>query len=114
MKVINLLFLLFIGCSTPQYAPYEIGVSQVYNQLSQCYLKSDSYKKRKNEEKREMQVRYLVTKEGQVQNFKVVKTDFKDPGLEACVKAQFLGLKFEPREIPAEVNQPINFHTGEP
>ncbi len=57
--------------------------------LRQCYVESDSYTGRKGTVQGEMLVSLTVNAEEKVKSCKIIKNDFKDANLDACVCGMF-------------------------
>lgn len=78
--------------------------------LRQCYVESDSYTGKDGQVQGSMNVKLSVTPDQRVKDCKIMRTDFKDPNLNACV-CGFLRLSQVPNSSGKiiEVNRPINF-----
>jgi hypothetical protein len=108
MKGISFLILLILSscASDPRDGKQVLNES-----LRQCYVESDSYTGRKGTVQGEMTVSLLVDSEDKVKSCKIVKNDFKDPNLNACVCGMFkLSTVSNPTKETIEVVQPVKFY----
>lgn len=107
------LLLLFLACSTYEEQKglkLTDDLSEAKGEkFKQCYLESDLFLARRPGK---MEISYLVTPEGRVENEKVTRADFKDANLFACVLSLARHLEYEVdlKRRPTTINYPINFH----
>ena len=109
MKVIKLLILLF--ASACSYGPRDHY--QVMNEsLRQCYVESDSYTGKNGKIQGSMTTSLMVESSGRVKSCEIIKNDFKDPNLNACVCGILKKSIIEnsSNEYTIEVVRPINFN----
>ncbi len=108
MKGISFLILLILlSCSTD---PRD-GKLVLNESLRQCYVESDSYTGRKGTVQGQMIVSLTVNAEEKVKSCKIIKNDFKDANLDACVCGMFKLAKVEnaTKAETLEVIQPVKF-----
>lgn len=82
MKGTNLLILFFLfSCSTNKMERHSV----LNESLRLCYVESDSYTGKNGSVQGTMTTNLIVTAEGKVKSCSIIKNDFKDPNLNACV-----------------------------
>lgn len=109
MKGISLL-LLFTLFSCASEAPVGKGKS-LASRLRQCYLESDSYTSKPLGNRPVISVELKVTPENQVEECKVVRSQFKDPNLNTCVCEQYKDFEFtNPTSQTIKLLQPVTFN----
>lgn len=113
MKGISFLFLL-VSCAAP-FKPKDPLKATFHEKdflYRQCYHESDSYKGRHLDEERLMDVGFQIKDNGHVSQAVVLKSDFKDRNLEACVLGIVRNLRFYDLDHSTDTTQTINFgHT---
>ncbi len=77
-------FLILVTLASCASEPYD-GKLVLNESLRQCYVESDSYTGRKGTVQGKMTVSLNVTPEEKVKTCKIIKNDFKDANLDACV-----------------------------
>jgi hypothetical protein len=97
MKAISLLLLVVSGCAPTPRADQEGNINQVRRQLRQCYEESDSLRKRGAED-RSIEVQVLISEQGFVKGPKIIRSDFKDSNLHACVLGIVKKIKYPPQK----------------
>ncbi len=111
MKVINLfLLMLLFSCATD----HRDGRLVLNESLRQCYVESDSYTGKNGTVQGQMTVNLSIDANNKVKSCKIIKNDFKDPNLNACVCGIFKLTGLNDPEImkgkEIEVTQLVNFH----
>lgn len=112
MRGISLFLLLFFGaCSSNKMERHNV----LHESLRLCYVESDSYTGKNGSVQGTMTTSLSITPEGIVKSCKIVRNDFKDPNLNACVcgilkQTKFdLPLKSENSEIEKLIDfKPVN------
>lgn len=107
MKVIKLLTLIFlVSCATDAPRVEKI----LRTNVRQCFTESDSYRGKAHEETGSMTVKLSVLSNNKVADCSVVKSDFKDPNLKACVCEQYSRTEIKNTTGKTEdVLLPVNF-----
>lgn len=83
MKRLEFLLILFVSCSSTLEEDNKMPLKR---KLRQCYLESDSFTGMKGNVQGEIVVDTTISPEGKVLRAEIVKSDFKDPNLLACVR----------------------------
>lgn len=92
MKGINFfLFLFLASCSSGPMKRHSI----LNESLRLCYVESDSYSGKDGSVQGTMTTSLTVSSEGKVKSCNIVKNDFKDPNLNACVCGIFKQTQIE-------------------
>lgn len=92
MKGTNLLILFFLfSCSTNKMERHSV----LNESLRLCYVESDSYTGKNGTVQGTMTTNLIVTAEGKVKSCSIIKNDFKDPNLNACVCGIFKQTQIE-------------------
>ncbi len=108
MKGINFLILILLSSCASDPRDEKLVLNE---SLRQCYVESDSYTGRKGTVQGQMIVSLGVNAEEKVKSCKIIKNDFKDANLDACVCGMFKLSKGEnPTKLETiEVIKPVTF-----
>lgn len=111
MKAISLLILLSACAHDPEIVdPIRGPLKQRNESFRACYHESEVYRGRFSAPHGEMEVSFLVTKEGKVKDAKVIRNTFpKDPGFIACVLDQVRKLPYEELKEDTVINHVFDF-----
>jgi TonB family protein len=112
MKGISFFIVLtFLGCGAlPKEDPVQGPLSSRQESYRQCYVESDSYQGKEDSAKGTVVVNFIVTTAGKVKEAKILKSDFKDANLHACLLDQIRQIKFHEFKTETVMDQPIHFH----
>jgi hypothetical protein len=92
MKGINFfLLLILVACASGPMKRHSV----LNESLRLCYVESDSYTGKDGSVQGTMTTSLNVTSEGKVNSCKIIKNDFKDPNLNACVCGIFKQTQIE-------------------
>lgn len=111
MKAISLLFVLVSCAHDPILADPVQGPLKARNEsFRACYHESAQYGGRFSKPSGEMTVQFNLTKEGKVQNEKILQNSFpKDPNFEACVLDQVRKVPFGDLDQGRVVEHKLDF-----
>lgn len=109
MKVISFLLLLSACATKQEIDPIRATFLSKDFVYRQCFYESDSYRGRHTDEKRSVDVSFLIEKNGLASDIKILRSDFKDPNLHSCLISMIKRLRFEENTLTTVSTQTINF-----
>lgn len=108
MKGISLLaFILFSACASRVEKPVATIDSKDF-EFKQCFYESESYSLR---QAGQVTIGFKVLPDGQVDDEKIVASDYKDANFHACLLHTARLLKFPKKDLETSVTKILNFTT---
>lgn len=109
-------FVLFVlvACSSVEVKPPQAVLASRERQFQQCYLESDSFVQKLNLKKTgQVKVTFAVSSDGEVEEERIISSDFKDANFHACILEVTRSFQFPKAENGAErkLTKILNFKT---